>query len=204
MMEHLEVMVEEASMEAALEALLPRILHDTPFRIHVHQGKKDLLQRLPERLSGYRRWLPPGWQILVIVDRDDEDCVELKQELERIAVQAGFGSRGRSRMSVVRVMNRIAIEELEAWYFGDWEAVRAAYPRVSVNIPSQAGYREPDAIQGGTWEAFERVLQGAGYFKGGLRKIEAARLIAAHMKPERSSSRSFQALREALSTSRGA
>jgi hypothetical protein len=25
------------------------------------------------------------------------------------------------------VVNRLAIEELEAWYFGDWEAVRAAY-----------------------------------------------------------------------------
>ncbi len=33
---------------------------------------------------------------------------------------------------------------------------------------------DPDAIPGGTWEAFERVLQRSGYFQTGLRKLEAA------------------------------
>ena len=56
-------------------------------------------------------------------------------------------------------MNRIAIEELEAWYFGDWTAVVQAWPRVSANVPAQRGYRDPDAIPGGTWQAFECVLQ---------------------------------------------
>ncbi|MBI3766152.1 MAG: HDIG domain-containing protein, partial [Ignavibacteriales bacterium] len=32
-------------------------------------------------------------------------------------------------------------------------------------------------------EAFEKILQKASYFKGGLRKIEAARAIASHMDP---------------------
>jgi hypothetical protein len=41
-------------------------------------------------------------------------------------------------------------------------------------------------------------MQRAGYFKGGLRKIEAARTIAPHIDPDRSTSRSFQVLREAL------
>jgi hypothetical protein len=96
------------------------------------------------------------------------------------------------------VINRIVIEELESWYFGDWTAVRTVYPRVAATITSQASYREPDTIKGGTWEAFERVLQKAGYFKGGLRKIEAARAIAPHMDPTRNTSRSFQIFREAL------
>ena len=98
------------------------------------------------------------------------------------------------------VVNRVAIEELEAWYFGDWEAVGAAYPRVDRNVPSLAKYREPDAIKGGTWEAFERVLQSAGYFKTGLRKIEAARAVGAHLEPSRNTSPSFGALRDALAT----
>ena len=65
-------------------------------------------------------------------------------------------------------------------------------------MPSQAKYRDPDAITGGTWEALERLLQKAGYFKTGLRKIEAARSIAAHMDPTRNTSQSFQVFRSAL------
>jgi hypothetical protein len=42
------------------------------------------------------------------------------------------------------------------------------------------------------------VLQGAGYFAGGLRKIEAAREVAARMIPPRNTSRSFCVLRDAL------
>ena len=42
------------------------------------------------------------------------------------------------------------------------------------------------------------MLQAAGYFKTGLRKIELARTIAEHMDPERNTSRSFQAFRSAL------
>jgi hypothetical protein len=70
--------------------------------------------------------------------------------------------------------NRISIEELEAWYFGDWKAVQEAYQGVK-DISKLAAYRNPDTIRGGTWEAFERELQSAGYFTGGLQKIAAAR-----------------------------
>lgn len=37
--------------------------------------------------------------------------------------------------------------------------MQQAYPKVKANIPSQAKYRSPDAIKGGTWEAFERVMK---------------------------------------------
>ena len=92
----------------------------------------------------------------------------------------------------------MAIEELEAWYFGDWEAVLAAYPRASATISSQAKYRNPDEIAGGTWEAFERVLQKAGYYSGGLRKVEAARAVATQMEPSRNTSPSFCTFRDVL------
>ncbi len=76
--------------------------------------------------------------------------------------------------------------------------VRAAYPRASASVPRQAKHRHPDRIAGGTWEAFERVMQRAGYFGGGLPKIDAARAIAQHMDPSRNTSPSFCALRDAL------
>jgi hypothetical protein len=118
-------------------------------------------------------------------------------KLEHIARDAGLVTRTANR-SRWRVANRLAIEELEAWYFGDWEAVREAYPRVAAGVPRQARYRDPDAIAGGTWEAFLRVLQEAGYFPGGLRKIEAASAIAACMVPARNRSQSFRRLHEVV------
>ena len=41
-------------------------------------------------------------------------------------------------------------------------------------------------------------MKAAGYFTTGLRKIEAARTVAAHMDPSRNTSPSFRVLRQAL------
>lgn len=187
---HLEVLVEEPSMEAFLRSLLPRLLpQDRTFEIHAFQGKNDLLRKLDSRLRGYAQWLPPDWRILVVVDRDDDDCHALKARLDQIARNCGLKiERARPDWQLV---NRIAIEELEAWYFGDWAAVRAVYSRVSATIPQQRSYRNPDAIVGGTWEAFERILQRHGYFKTGLPKVEVARAIGVRMVPDENASESF-------------
>ncbi len=201
--EHLELIVEEASMEAALRLLLPKMVGSLSFEIHSHQGKDDLLSRLPARLRGYRAWLPENWSIVVVIDRDNTDCKKLKKKLETIAADAGLPTRTAAKTAAYLVVNRLAIEELEAWYFGDWEAVRAAYPLVPSSAPRSSKYRHPDAIKGGTWEAFERLLQGAGYFKGGLAKIEAARAVAQHMVPSRNKSPSFCALRDVLAEMAG-
>ena len=195
---HVEVLVEEPSAEAALRILLPKMLGNASFQVYPHSCKDDLLKRLPDRLRGYAAWIPDDWRIVVVVDRDDDDCQKLKKSLEAMAAEAGLATKSNPKRNRFAVVNRLAIEELEAWYFGDWEAVQQAYPRVNANIPSQAKYRSPDAIKGGTWEAFERVMKAAGYFKTGLRKIEAARAVASHMDPDRNTSRSFQVLREAL------
>jgi hypothetical protein len=132
-----------------------------------------------------------------LVDRDDDDCDELKSRLEDAAARVGLASRS-SRVRDWRVVNRLAIEELEAWYFGSWEAVRAVYPRVEANVPGQRAFRDPDAITGGTWEAFERLLQRRGYMKGGLGKIAAARAIGSRLEPTTSRSRSFQVFHRAV------
>jgi hypothetical protein len=198
MVSHVEVLVEEPSMEAALRELLPRVLGNLTFQVYTHQCKADLLKRLPKRLRGYSAWLPADYRIVVVVDRDDDDCQELKQRMEKIAHDAGLWTRSSGANQPYRVVNRLAIEELEAWYFGDWDAVRAAYPRVSETIPNQARYRHPDAVKGGTWEAFERILKRAGYFRTGLRKIEAARSIANHWQPLRNRSHSFRVFLDAM------
>lgn len=195
---HLEILVEEPSMEAFLRQVLPGMLgQETSFQVYPFQGKDDLLAKLPDRLQGYANWLPVGWRIVVVVDRDNDDCQDLKQRLERMAAMADLATRTAADRPW-QVVNRIAIEELEAWYFGDWAAVRQAFPKISKAIPGKAPYRHPDAIAGGTWEAFERILQQAGYFKGGLRKTEVARAMGSVFDVRRNTSPSFLAFREIL------
>ena len=195
---HLEFLVEEPSMEAFLRGLLPNVIPNAPFQIHVFQGKPDLLSNLEKRLRGYARWLPQNYRLFVMVDRDRDNCHDLKQRLEEIATRAGLRTRTNSADASWQLVNRVVIEELEAWYFGDWKAVRKVYPKMSETIPQQANYRNSDAINGGTWEAFERVMRQRGYFQGGLRKIEAARMIAPHIDPARSRSHSFKVFYDAV------
>ena len=186
-------------MEALLRQLLPKLLGATEFEIFRFQCKHDLLKCLPARLNAYAGWLPGTWKILVLIDRDDDDCHKLKQRLEEIAHSAGLSTKTAATCNQpFQIVHRIVIEELKAWFFGDWEAVRNAYPRVPASISRKAWLRDPDAIRGGTWEAFERTLKRAGYFTSGLRKLECAKSVARYMQPERNISRSFQAFREAI------
>ena len=186
-------------MEEFLRVFLPRALPEQgTFDVHSF-GSKNVLQReLKNRLRGYARWLPEDWRIVVVMDRDSDDCHALKKELEMAASAAGLRTRSQGGKSPWQVVNRIAIEELEAWYFGDWEAVREAYPRVPATVPQRAPFRDPDAILGGTWEAFERILRRHGYFRTGLRKREAARTIAAQIRHDKIRSQSFEVFVEAI------
>lgn len=191
---HVVFLLEELSAQALLLELLPRLLPaGTSFEQVVFQGKKDLLAQLAKRLKAYKQWIPADWRIVVLLDEDREDCRRLKGQLEEAARDAGFTTKAHpgARGQFV-VLNRIAVEEMEAWFFGDVPALVAAYPGVSPHLASRAAYRDPDAIAGGTWEALERELQRAGYYPGGLPKIETARTIAPHMEPTRNTSASFQ------------
>ncbi|MCY4353998.1 MAG: DUF4276 family protein [Truepera sp.] len=71
-------------------------------------------------MCGYARWLPDEYRIIVMVDRDNDDCKKLKAELEAAAMAARLRTRSQASGGPWQVANRIVIEELEAWYFGDW------------------------------------------------------------------------------------
>ena len=197
---HIEFLLEEPSAEAALRNLLPKILpDDVTSELRNFQGKANLLTHLPNRLKGYRNWLPTDWHVVVLVDEDRENCEALKQQLEEAARQAGLTTKSAARANAsYQVLNRIAVEELEAWFFGDIAALTAAYPRVPVSLSEKEKYRDPDAIVGGTWETLERVLQRYGYYTAGIPKIETARNISQHMEPTRNRSKSFQRFRDGL------
>jgi Domain of unknown function (DUF4276) len=191
---HLEILVEERSMQTLLKALIPKIVHDVTFKVYPFDGKRDLLRNLEARLRGYARmfetWTDAA--VVVLVDEDRSDCEELKMKLEAAAKNAGLGTLSCPRGGQFRVLNRIAVEELEAWFFGDPNAVMKAYPRVQRRAFSSRALHHPDAIGGGTWEALERLLNKHNYHLGGLRKIECAADIGLHMDVANNTSTSFK------------
>lgn len=197
---HIEFLIEEASTEIVLSQIVPKIVGgNTTFKIHDFRGKSNLIKNLHNRMKAYSSMIrsQKDLRIVVLVDKDKEDCKELKQKLEGTVAQAGLSTRSIS--DNFKVLNRIVVEELEAWFFGDIEALRQAYPKVPENLTKKRSYRIPDEIKGGTWEALERILSSAGYYeKGFMPKIEVARNIAPFMNPELNSSKSFQVFRDGL------
>ena len=129
---HIEILVEDSSGRRLLEHLVPKLLGSDgaphTWRIHPYRGigripprlsaqsdpaRRILLDQLPRLLRGYAK--TPGIDAVVIVlDADNRNCSEFLDELKRLAQACG---------SIARTLFRIAIEEMEAWYFGDKEAV---------------------------------------------------------------------------------
>lgn len=183
-------------MAEALEALFQRHLSsELTYRLIQFNGLATLLQRLPERLQAYRSWIPAEYRIVVLIDRDREDCHVRKNILEQAARNAGFATKAAPEPSgAFQVISRIAIEELESWFFGDVPALCAAFPGVPASLGEKRPYRDPDAIRGGTAQALLRVLQEAGHYSGLqiLPKLEVARRVAEYMTPATNRSRSFQ------------
>ncbi|MBU7597164.1 DUF4276 family protein [Streptomyces sp. P38-E01] len=161
----LEVLVEEESAEEALKPLLSNLLQGTRIRVGIRkfQGKPDLLKKLPQRLEGYAlsRQRGSDVRVVVLLDQDNDNCAELKLRLDRIARNAGMVPRADAPEGAFQVLNRIAVRELECWYFGDWDAVRKAFPKVPGEVPKK--YRQnPDLAAGKASDAFGKVLGTSG------------------------------------------
>lgn len=190
-------------MKHALDLLLPRLVGEMSidWKIIDHGSKQKLLAELPARMRAYADWPHPSPYVLVLVDRDQDECRPLKGRLEQAAIGAGFATKSSPNATgQFQVVNRIVIEELEAWFFGDIPALVKAYPKVPSTLASKAGFRDSDAIRGGTWEKLRHVLQHAGYYSGstGFPKIEVARRVTEHMDMDTNRSPSFRVFKAGL------
>ncbi|WP_157996895.1 MULTISPECIES: DUF4276 family protein [Streptomyces] len=191
----LEVLVEEESAKRALKPLLSALFDGRRVKISVRTfcGKPDLLKKLPERLAGYAASRRRGEDIrvVVLVDRDNDTCTELKTRMDEIARSAGLVPRGDdSGTGRFQVVNRIAVRELESWYFGDWPAVRKAFPKMGAEPPKK--YRgNPDAAQGKCSDAFEKALSASGVRMAS--KPQWAERVGAHLSLTENASPSFHA-----------
>jgi Domain of unknown function (DUF4276) len=196
---HIEFLLEEPSAQAALNLLLPKLLppHVT-WNCYPHRGKTDLLQRLPGRLKTYARLFPgqPDLRVVILMDAD-ADCRRRKADLEKVVAGAGLLTKTTAAPGQdFRVLTRLAVQELEAWFLGDRAAIQAAYRRVHPThfkgLPT-----DPDTIAD-TWETLWRVLQKGGYYPAGKAKVEWAETITPHLDPARNTSASFRYFRESL------
>ena len=71
-------LLEEYSMQALLDGLLPRLFPDLPFQCVPHDGKGDLEKSILRKMRG---WREPGVRFIVVRDNDREDCLRLKDHL---------------------------------------------------------------------------------------------------------------------------
>lgn len=196
----IDILVEEQSAEEALRHLLPRLLKDRAQARVINVGSKyKLLKVLPERLAAYAQRIADGesLRVVVLVDRDHDDCEQLKAELETVAAAAGLSTKASPAADgQFMVLNRIVIEELESWFIGDPSALRKAFTSLP-NIEQTSGiFRNPD--NGGSWEALHRFLKKHGIYRSSFPKIDAARRIAPHMDIQQNRSRSFQVFVEGM------
>ena len=195
----IEIMLEEESAQIVLKRLFARILAGQEIGIQFHQfdikpiNLQNRKRELENRLRIYQDMIQNGLRVavLVLIDADRDDCKQLKQELETVAQRAGLHTKTNPRGNRFHVVNRIVIEELEAWYFGDPVALKTAYPRLSETI-LQRHARNPDAIKGGTKERLYELLNKAGYYLGRPAQILIANRVSPHMQPDRNTSPSFQ------------
>ncbi|MGH3545333.1 MAG: DUF4276 family protein, partial [Mycobacteriales bacterium] len=168
----LEVLSEEPSAEKALEILLPKIVPGNPCKIRNFRGKQSLLTGLPQLLRACTARLK--WEqlkVVVLIDRDNDNCLQLKDRLQRIATEAGLATTEGSTQHVT-VLNRIVICELESWFLGDVPALRSVYPRVPASLGEREGFRDPDAISGSAARALDDVLRDHGYRRTGSQKVQ--------------------------------
>lgn len=138
--EQVEILVEESSMNNLLRVILPMILPegyqlDANCFSRVYEGKADLKKQIPSKIRAYQHYSIPI-KVIIIQDQDSRDCKELKKELQSLF-------NGFSLLFLIR----IACQELEAWYFGDLDAVEKLYPAFKAdNYKRISKYRIPDAI----------------------------------------------------------
>lgn len=134
------VLVEGCSDEPTVNEIMTRkfgLVRGSQFQVHPHRGKgvlptdpnakpsvtdRTLLGTLPAKLRGFAG-TGHSLCVVVLLDQDNDDCSELLRRLELML--GGLSKRPD------KVLFRIAMEEIEAWFIADRKAVKAAYPAAS-------------------------------------------------------------------------
>ena len=133
---------------------------------------------------------------VVLVDLDDRrDCASFKNELSQLLSYCP---------QQPKALFRIAIEELEAWFLGDQEAIKQAYPHAKQQVLD--AYVQDS--QCGTWEKLADAIYPGGltalgqHGKRSVRILEQKRIWAKEISPlldvQTNQSPSFKAFRDGV------
>jgi hypothetical protein len=211
---HFNFLIEDKSGERMLEILLPKILEDGYTSLiksykgigHLPKGlrrekdptKRVLLNQLPRLIRGFgKAYKGYGEEyravLFVLMDLDTRDKTEFLEELK--SVLQSCSPRPETYFC-------LAIEESEAWFLGDIEAIKKAYPDVKRQILTS--YKS-DSICG-TWELLADAIYAGGHAmlekKGkhevGKVKSNWAQKITPYMEIDENKSPSFCHFRDHL------
>jgi hypothetical protein len=212
---HFEILVENISGKTDLEILIPKIISTEKhtFNIHYYKGighipkglksaseanKRILLDQLPRLVQGIGKTFsqyPPDYPavLIVICDLDNRCLSTFRRELLDIVDKCN---------PQPNTQFCIAIEEGEAWYLGDFAAIKAAYPKAKEAVLNS--YTN-DSICG-TWEKLADAVFSGGKQKLskqggqaiGLEKTNWANNIPPHMDVDNNLSPSFCYFRDKL------
>jgi hypothetical protein len=212
---HFEILIEDQSGKKMLDILVPKIIDvaQHTFTVHAYKGigripknlhkvkdaaTRHLLDQLPRLLQGYGKTFaayPDNYSaaVIVVCDLDDRCLKKFKTELLAIAADC--------HPAPVACFC-IAVEEGEAWFLGDMDAIETAYPKYRQDVLNT--YRN-DSICG-TWEILAdavcnggaKKLSEGGYQTIGHEKSSWAEKITHNMNVEQNKSPSFCYFREKL------
>lgn len=130
------VLVEGTSDDPTVTKILTRrfgLSRGGQFQVHPHRGKgklpenpnakpdpnnRTLFGQLPAKLRAFAG-KGANTCIVVLVDQDDDDCVQLLADLQKMLASL--------KKRPANVLFRIAMEEIEAWFLADHPAIAAAY-----------------------------------------------------------------------------
>lgn len=211
---HFEILVEDQSGQRALDILVPKIIGaDHTYNIHPYKGigripknlgtnnnanKRILLDQLPRLLRGYGNAFSnypaecPA-AVILVCDLDGKCLKSFRQEL--VDILDSCNPQPKTRFC-------IAIEEGEAWFLGDVQAIKAAYPRAKDAVLNK--YMN-DSICG-TWERLAdavypggaAALASKGWQAVGIEKSQWSEQISPHMDISNNASPSFVYFRQKL------
>lgn len=167
-------LLEEPSMKALLQGLLPRLfpgwVEFEHFVCISHEGKSDLDRSIPTKLKA---WRVPGDRFVIIRDNDNSDCINLKARLRKMC----------ETNERPDTLIRLVCQELESWYIGDLEILSSVFGS-NLDTPAlKRRFAEPDTWQKPSKE-LERLIPE-------FQKRSGARLMGRYLRETGNRSTSF-------------